>query len=349
MPPSPRKFLVIRLGSIGDIVHALPAVSALGENFPQAQIHWAIETRHACLLEGNRYIQRVIQLDTLGWRRNLTSRPTLQSIRQGIATLREAEYDAAIDFQGLYKSALIAWLSRARARVGFEASRLREPVAGALYTAQVAARERTHVIELNLALVEHLGVPRIDHARWQFPLPSHPEDEEYVRGQLAAHNVRDFIIVNPGGGWQSKCWAPENYARLIRQLASQLPWEFILTGSPAEEQLLAGIMQESDTPQAKFIRSTITQFITLARLAKLFVGGDSGPLHLAAAVGTPIVAIYGPTDPARNGPISPHDITLWNRGRIDYTRRAVSAGYISGITVESVAAAVCQRLARTDG
>jgi heptosyltransferase-1 len=349
MPESAQKFLIIRLSSIGDIVHALPAVSALGDTFPAAEIHWVVETRHAGLLEGNRYIHRVIQLDTLGWRGSLTSRSTLAAIWRSIATLRETGYDAAIDFQGLYKSALIAWLSRARERVGFAEARLREPVAGVFYTTRLAAREATHVVELNLALVEHLGVPRIARTRWQFPLPSCPEDEEYIRAQLRAHSVGDFIIINPGGGWQSKCWAPENFAGLIRQLASQLSCEFVLTGSPAEEPLIVRILQDADVPQARYIPSTITQFIALARQARLFVGGDTGPLHLAAAVGTPIVAIYGPTDPARNGPFSPHDITLWNRGPIDYTRRAVKAGYIPGIPVESVVAGVRERLARANG
>jgi lipopolysaccharide heptosyltransferase I len=349
MPESAQKFLIIRLSSIGDIVHALPAVAALGEAYPQAEIHWVVETRHARLLEGNRFVHRVIPIDTLGWRKNLTSRSTMQEVRRGIGTLRETHYAATIDFQGLYKSALIAWLSRARERVGFAEFRLREPAAGVFYTARIAARELTHVIELNLALVEHLGVPRLDRARWQFPLPASDADEEYVGGQLRAHNVQDFVIINPGGGWQSKCWAPEDYAQLIRQYSNEFQGDFVLTGSPAEAPVIERIIQESGVARARYLPSTITQFIALARRAKLLVGGDTGPLHLAAAVGTPIVAIYGPTDPGRNGPLAPHNITLWNHGPIDYTRRAAKAGFIAGISVDSVLAALRQRLARING
>jgi len=349
MLESAQKFLIIRLSSIGDIVHALPAVAALGEAYPRAEIHWVIEARYSQLLEKNPFVHRLIALDTLGWRKALTAPPTWKAIRRGLGLLRETLYDAAIDFQGLYKSAFIAWLSRARERVGFAEARLREPVAAVFYTARVSARERAHVVELNLALAEHLGAPHLDRGQWQFPLPRSDADEAYVRSQLAAHEAQDFIVLNPGGGWQSKCWAPENYARLIQMYSAEFPGMFFLTGSPAEEPLIAHIIQDSKTQRARYFPSTITQFIALVRRGRLFVGGDTGPLHLAAAVGTPIVALYGPTDPARNGPFSPLDIALWNRGPIDYTRRAVDAGYITGMTVESVVAAIRRRLARTHG
>jgi ADP-heptose:LPS heptosyltransferase len=211
----------------------------------------------------------------------------------------------------------------------------------------VTPDERKHVIEFNLALVEYLGVPRIGAARWRFPLPTNSADEDYVSRQLAALGARDYMIVNPGGGWRSKRWAPEDYAAVIRRMAEEFSGEFLLTGSPDEELVIEKIRRTSETPRAHYFTSTITQFIALARQAKLFVGSDSGPLHLAAAAGTPIVGIYGPTDPARNGPFSPQDITLWNGGPIDYTRRDKSAGYISGISVDSVVRAIRERLART--
>jgi lipopolysaccharide heptosyltransferase I len=342
-----QKFLIIRLSSIGDIVHALPAVAALGRSFPRARIDWVAESRYALLLEANPFVHRIITLDTLGWRKNLKSVRTLKSVWRGLHVLREARYDAAIDFQGLYKSAVIARLSRAPERVGFAEICLREPAAAALYTARVPVREQAHVIEWNLALVEHLGVSRIDRTQWQFPLPSSQADDQYVGHQLRARGCEDFIIVNPGGGWRSKCWAPENYAGVIRRLADE--FEFLLTGSADEETLCAGIIRNSGTSRAKYFPSTIPQFIALARRARLFLGGDTGPLHLAAAVGTPIVGIYGPTDPARNGPFSSGDITLWNRGPIDYTRRAKNADWIPGISVDSVVDAIRQRLKRAHG
>jgi heptosyltransferase-1 len=349
MTPPNQRFLVIRLSSIGDIVHALPAVAALGEAFPQAEIHWVVEARFAALLEGNPFVHRAIKLDTLGWRKEITSLRTLESVLGGAGALREVPFDVAIDFQGLYKSGAIAWLSRSRVRLGFAEYWLREPAAAALYTDRVSPQGRNHVIEMNMALAERAGAGSVSRAEWKFPLPREEADARYVEEQFAAAGAQQFMIINPAGGWQSKCWAPENYSELLRRLQDEFAGDFLLTSSPAEEPLIQSILERSSVARARYFPSTITQFIALVRRAQLLLGGDTGPLHLAAAVGTPIVAIYGPTNPERNGPFSPLDITLWNAGRIDYTRRNASAGYIEGITVDSVLAAIRKRLSRAHG
>jgi heptosyltransferase I len=346
MSDSPQRFLIVRLSSIGDIVHALPAVAALGEEFPRAEIHWVVESRYALLLEGNPYLHRVVKLDTLGWRRRLTTGATLRDIGRGLRALRASRYEAAIDFQGLWKSAVVAWLSRARERIGFAKRWLREPSAAVLYTQRISPHERKHVIEMDLELVEQLGA----HApRWQFPLPRTAADDTYVETQLAALGAKDFIIINPGGGWRSKCWPPENYAELMQRLEGILPEQILLTGSPGEEDLIAAILQGAGSRRARYLPTTLVQFIALARRARLFIGGDTGPLHLAAAVGTPIVGIFGPTDAARNGPFAADDIALSNLGPINHTRREGHPTYLPGISVESVLAAIETRLARAHG
>ena len=116
MIDSRQRFLIVRLSSIGDIVHALPAAAALGAAFPQAEIDWAVESRHALLLDGNPFLHRLVKLDTLGWRKHWTSGTTLREIRHGLGALRAYHYDVALDFQGLWKSAVVAWLSRAGGR-----------------------------------------------------------------------------------------------------------------------------------------------------------------------------------------------------------------------------------------
>ena len=341
-----QRFLIVRLSSIGDIVHALPAAAALAETFPQAQIHWVVEKRHALLLKGNPHLHRIVVLDTLGWRRHLTSSVTRHEIRNGVGALRQTLYDAALDFQGLWKSAVVAWLSRARERIGFAERWLREPSAAVLYTQRVSPRERIHVVEENLALVEHLGARA---HRWQFPLPRNEADDEYVARQLAAMDAGDFIIMNPGGGWRSKCWSPANYSALIRQWENSRPEQILLTGSPSEEPVISEILQGSSAKRARYLPTTLVQFIALARRARLFIGGDTGPLHLAAAVGAPIVGIYGPTDPVRNGPFAADDIALSNQGPINHTRRGANPAYLPGVSVASVVAAAEQRLARAHG
>jgi lipopolysaccharide heptosyltransferase I len=341
-----QRFLIVRLSSIGDIVHALPAAAALAETFPQAEIHWVVEKRYAVLLDGNPHLHHIVVLDTLEWRRHLSSSTTWREIRTGVSDLRQTFYSAALDFQGLWKSAVVAWLSRARERIGFAEPWLREPSAAVLYTQRVSPRPRIHVVEENLALVERLGART---GRWQFPLPWNDEDDEYVDRQLAALDAGNFIIMNPGGGWRSKCWSPENYAALIRQLAGSRREQVLLTGSSSEEPLLEEILQNAGPRRAHYVSTTLVQFIALARRARLFIGGDTGPLHLAAAVGTPIVGIYGPTHPARNGPFAADDIALSNYGPINHTRRGANPAYLPGISVASVVAAVEKRLARAHG
>ena len=345
MDPAQR-FLIVRLSSIGDIVHALPAAAALAETFPQAQIDWVVEKRHALLLDGNPSLNRVLTLDTLGWRKQLTSSATWNEIRSSIGNLRQTRYDAVLDLQGLWKSAVVARLSRAGKRVGFTAAGLREPSAGFLYSERVAPPEHVHVVQQNLSLVAHLGA-KTD--RWRFPLPRNHHAEAYVEGQLAALDSADFIIVNPCGGWRSKCWSPENYAAVIKQWAAARKESIVLTCSPAEEPVIGEILESAGSARARYIPTTIVQFIALARRARLFLGSDTGPMHLAAAVDAPIVGIFGPTDPVRNGPFAARDIALWNHAAINHTRRGENADFIAGISVETVVEAMEKRLARMNG
>ena len=341
-----QRFLIVRLSSIGDIVHALPAAAALAETFPQAQIDWVVEKRHALLLDGNPNVNRILTLDTLGWRKQLTSAATWNEIRSSMRDLRQTRYDAALDLQGLWKSAVVARLARAGKRVGFTAAGLREPSAGVLYSERVSPPENVHVVKQNLALVEHLGARA---GAWKFPLPRNHHDESYVEGQLATLDSADFTIVNPCGGWRSKCWAPENYAAVISEWARAHNEPIVLTCSPTEEPVIREILGRAGTAKARYIPTSLVQFIALARRARLFLGSDTGPMHLAAAVGTPIVGIFGPTNPVRNGPFAPDDIALWNHATINHTRRGVNAEFLSGISVATVIDTMEKRLAVTHG
>lgn len=344
------RFLIIRLSSIGDIVHALPAASALARTYPESEVHWLVEARYALLLEGNPSVHCIIPLDTLGWRKRLGSMATLEEILLGIKALREVKYDAAIDFQGLYKSAIIARLSRSRQRIGFSRHWLREPAAGILYGESISPSDRHHVIEINFALVERLGVRTLLPDQWEFPLPRTESDDEYVEKQLASLEAKDFMVINPGAGWQSKRWAPAQYAELIRCLELEFSGKILLTGSPAEEGMIRDIIRLSGSARAPYFQSTLVQLIALLRRARLFLGGDTGPMHLAAALSTPVVALFGSTDtsntPERNGPFSSDDII------VSPPTPATKPGgdhYIEGITTSIVLKAIRERLARAHG
>lgn len=349
------RILVIRLSSIGDIVHALPAVAALGESLPGAEIAWAVDSRFAELVDGNPFVRRVLRLDSAGWRGRWRSAGSPDDVVSGLAAVRRFRPDVAVDFQGLVKSAALAWLSRAPRRVGFAGPWRREKLAGLLYTERVEAAGRRHVVEENLALVERLGAPPRPRECWQFPLPRDREAESDVGRRLAELGAEKFIVINPGGGWTSKRWPPQQYVELIRAIESGNDYRVLVTGSPGEEPWIRQIVTAAGSARAFYFPSTLLEFIALVRRARLLVGGDTGPLHLAAAVSTPIVAIYGPTRPGRNGPFAPGDIVLTNQPdsgsrRTHWNRmQARRPGYLEGVPTRDVLDAVRRRLAAADG
>ena len=353
MPAAPRNILAIRMSSIGDIVHALPAVAALGEALPGAAIDWAVERRYAALLAGNPCVRRAIEVDTLAWKakkgRLNAAGEMARECAQGAAALRKERYDAVIDFQGLIKTAAMAWLCRAPRRIGRGQSMRREPGAGWFYTETAEINGRMHVIQENMALAERLtGKYRgesLGGAGWRFPLPRKPEDERGAEAKLAG--AGEFILISPGGGWMAKRWPPGNYAQLIARMSERRAFDnlsVVLTGSPDEEAWIRGIARDSASERARFVPATLGEYIALARRARLFLGGDTGPMHLAAALGTPVAAIMGPTDPARNGPFSPEDVVLWNREPVNHSRRA--RHYLEGIAVDEALSALERRLGR---
>lgn len=339
------RILVIRLSSIGDIVHALPAVAALGESLPGAEIGWVVGSRFAELVDGNPFVRRVLRLDALGHRG-----PSADAVG-GLASVRHFRPDVAVDFQGLMKSAALAWLSRAPRRVGFAGPWRRERLAGLLYTERVEAAGRKHVVEENLALVESLGAAPRPRACWKFPLPRDRDTENELDRRLAELGAEKFIVINPGGGWTSKRWPPRQYVELIRAIESEGDFRVLVTGSPGEESWIRQIVTAVGGKRAVYFPSTLIEFIALVRRARLLVGGDTGPLHLAAAVGTPIVAIYGPTRPERNGPFAPRDIVLTNQAdsgsrRTHWNRmQARRPGYLEGVPTRDVLDALRRRLA----
>jgi lipopolysaccharide heptosyltransferase I len=338
-----QRFLVIRLSSIGDIVHALPAVSALGESLPEAEITWVAENRYATLLEDNPFIHRIVTLDTLRWRRQLWSPGTLREIKNSLHALREREFDAIIDFQGLVKTGVLAWLCRSKKRVGFERPWLKEREASIFYSHRVSARGRIHAIEEDLALVEPLGA---SCKAWHFPLPDSLEARRSVEKLIRESGIGSFILASPGAGWPAKRWPPASYAKLAWRLVRELDESVILTGAPAEEQEITEIVRQASSPRIRYLPTNLREFIALTRKARLFIGGDTGPLHLAAGLGIPIVAFYGPTDPARNGPFSPDDVVLSTHEPVNHTRRAKRPRYLEGIGVDDAFRAVSERLRR---
>jgi len=309
------RLLIVRLSAMGDVIHTLPAAFALREAFPEAMMGWVIEERWAELLcapgtalRGPRSAQRplvdwVHPVSLTGWRKSLFTIPTLQQIARVWNDVRAARYDVAVDLQGAIRSAVLARWSGARAVYG--AAEARESPASLWYTRRAIARG-AHVIEQNLSVAEGVAQKRLAIPRIEFP--SDAAAERRIDERMGG--AGDFAILNPGAGWGAKRWPAERYGRVARVLAAS-GLRSILNCGPGEEELACEAEAASEGA-ARTMRCSITELIALTRRARVFIGGDTGPLHLAAALQLPVVAIFGPTDPARNGPHGTRSVVLRN-------------------------------------
>lgn len=331
---SDARFLLVRLGSLGDIVHALPAASALRDRFPGARIDWLVEAKWRRLLEGNLDLNEVITLD----------RGSLSTIGKTAGVLRANNYTCAVDFQGLYKSSLAAFASRAPRRIGFRSSYAREGLASMFYT-HTLNPVGAHKVDHNLTLARGAGAAE---ATARFPVTMLPEDEAIAERELAAHNLGDFFVLNPGGGWQSKCWPAEGYALLSDKLQERYGRRSIVTYGPGEDGLAKRVVDASMGEKPVSLPLALGPLMAVLRRATLMISADTGPLHLAAAIGTPVVGLYGPTDPARNGPYGQIESVVRNArvSETTYRRGASYSPSMISITVEQVLQAVERRLRR---
>jgi heptosyltransferase I len=330
------KALLVRLSSIGDVVHTLPALAALRD--AGFESGWAVEPASRTLLDGNPALARVVPVPPargFDW----------GAARAALGAARRAGYDVALDFQGLWKSAGWARLSGALRVVGFAGPWRREPASRVLLRETVPLPEAAlHVIDKNLALLRALGIDALGLR--EFPLPALDAESGRVGAQLTAIGLRRFVILNPGGGWGTKQWPAEGFGALARSLAER-GLASLVTWGPGEEALADRVVAASGGAAVRGFGTTLRELVALLRRADLLVAADTGPLHLACAVGTPVVGLYGPTDPARNGPFAPADVVV---RRVPpcapcHRRDCPHAGVMARIPVEEVVAAAERRLA----
>lgn len=350
-PSAIERILIVRLSAMGDVIHTLPAVRALRDAFPQAMIDWLIEERWAELLcapqasrRGPRSPHRplvdwVHTVNLRHWKKSLFTLPTGQQIARVWNDIRSARYDIAVDLQGAMRSAILARWSGAQ--VVWGAAEPRESPASLWYSRSVVTCG-AHVIEQNLSLVE-----AITHRRLKMPRPELPQDskaENRVAEFLAEPGLCRFAILNPGAGWGAKRWPVERYGSVAKHLAAnRVPC--VINYGPGEEDL-AHAAEAASEGAAKPLKCSITELIALTRRASLFIGGDTGPMHLAAALQIPVVAIFGPTDPARNGPYGIRSIVLRSPSSpTTHSRRPQPDEGLLEISAESVMHAACNLLA----
>ena len=329
-----KRFLVVRLGSLGDIVHTFPAVAGLRQSFPSADIIWLTHPRWVQLVEAS-------GLATDIWAVDSRSLPNVGHI---LARVRSLVWDASIDYQGLWKSSLLPFLGGTRRRIGFSAATVREYGVPILYTDRVECRTR-HVADQNGELTLRAGAVN-PVSNFSLKIPSC--DEAFVRQQLATGGASRYIVLSPGGGWRSKCWPADRFGLLSQKIHDGLGLRCVINYGPGEDSLVDSVRASSVNSQPLAYDGELGQLMALLRNASCIVGGDTGPLHLAVALGVPAVALFGPTDPARNGPYSAREIVLRSPSAVTtYKRGEYPDPSLLEVSVDQVYEAVQRRLGVT--
>lgn len=288
----PRSIVVVKLSAIGDVLHGVPAAVALKRAFPEARIGWAVEGRAADVLAGHPAIDHLFRLPR-GW---LKSPTAVLSLRR---QLRAFAPDVAIDMQGLLKSGIATWLSGAPMRIGFARPFSREQ-AWLAYTNRVKP-VAAHVVDRNCDLLVPLGVRE---SRPRFDMPNWPVSQERVRVWLEPLRFTEPpVVINPGAGWASKLWPVDRFAAVARELHARHGLRsLVVWGGGAERAAAERIVAEAGGGAMMAPDTSLQDLGELLRQARMLISSDTGPLHLAAAVGTPCVGLFGPVPAERNGP-----------------------------------------------
>jgi heptosyltransferase-1 len=333
-----KRLLVVRLGSLGDLVHTLPAVSAIHRTFPAVEIDWLVDAPHRDFLALVPLLAAVIVLRDRSAGAWLAAR----------SELRARAYDVALDFQGLLKSAALARLSGAQRVIGFTRKAAREGLAAPFYSTRVEVGAGQHVIEKNLALAGSIGAAT---DALEFPLIETDTRvvtavrESLTRAGLSA----SYALINPGAAWPNKRWPPAAFGRVTAGIRDRHGLASVVLWGPGEQEIAGTIVQSSAGAAVAAPATSLHDLVGLARHARLIVSGDTGPLHIAAAVGVPAVGLFGPTNPRRNGPWNEQDLSLSRYDVCDchYERRCRRDDEhwcLGSISVDEVAAAIDRRL-----
>ena len=335
---APRSIVIVKLSAIGDVLHGVPVAVALKRAFPAARIGWAVEGRAADVLAGHPAVDHLFRLPR-GW---LRSPRTVLALRR---QLRWFDADVTVDLQGLLKSAIVTTLAGAPMRSGHARPESREH-AWVAYSHPVVA-SAVHVVERNLALLEPVGC---GHAAPAFDMPRWPVSRQRVERWLTALRLpRPPVVFNPGAGWASKRWPAERFAAAARAVA-QLDGQPVLVvwGGDQERSVAEGIASEARGGAIVVPATSLQDLGELCRLSRVFVSGDTGPLHLAAAVGTPCVGLFGPVPAARNGPYGRGHVCVEPAAdrRPAWADRKTDMLCMAAIDVERVVAATAFALAR---
>jgi lipopolysaccharide heptosyltransferase I len=339
------KILIVRLSALGDIVHAMPVLAAIKKARPDAQVDWLVEENYASILVLAAGLNRrvIVRAKTGSETQAAIAFTSGGGYLRAARYLRAQRYDFALDLQGLLKSALWARLSGARRVVGFDRAHLREELAASFYSESVLPDDSGHVMRKNLSILAALEIA-----------PPAPElllqpaaTPEMVKAIQAAGGSNGYIVINPGAAWPNKCWPPDRFGAVAQALRDRTGLHSIVTWGPRERALAESVAQASGGAATPAPPTSVSDLAALMQSAALAISGDTGPLHIAAAVGTPIVGLFGPTRPERNGPWEPRDeVVSRSETCVCHHKRQCLRGApcINDITADEVITAAERRL-----
>jgi heptosyltransferase I len=329
-----KRILIVRMSALGDIVHALPVLSAIRAAHPGVEVDWLADRKYAGILA---FVEGLSQ--------RIMGRPGLS---KAVTVMRTRDYDVAIDLQGLLKSASMARLSGAARVIGFERRALRERAAAWFYSEAASVLPGAHVIQKNLSVLPLLGVT---DAEVTFPLVVPPSPlAEQIAADAEARGASGFALINPGAAWPNKRWPPERFGVIARYLRDRHGLRSCVLWGAGEAPLADAVVHASSAAAVRAPETSLGDVLALCARASLMVSGDTGPVHIAAALRTPVVGLYGPTWPERNGPWDPADVVVSRADACEChhkreCRRSADAMCINEITIDEVKDAVDERLA----
>lgn len=285
------KILIIKPSSLGDVVHALPFLKSIKTAFPDAQVSWVISKNLRGILEGNPLINRIIEIDKESWKKPLMIPKTSREIISLVKSLRSDNFDMVIDLQGLLRSGLITFFSNSPLKIGFQHAREGSRL---FYNKKIPVNGTLHAVDKCLEIAKFLNAQT---ERVEFPL--HVDDAALQEVKKLIGNISDYVVIVPSARWETKRWKPENFGSLV----SRLDLPCIVTGSSSDKSIIQKVVSSSRGKGISLCGKTgLKELIALLSGAKAVVSNDSGPLHIAAALGVPVVALFGPTDPKKTGP-----------------------------------------------
>jgi lipopolysaccharide heptosyltransferase I len=333
---APERILIVKPSAIGDIVHALPVLNLIRRRWPAAHISWLVTPACAALVEGHPQIDQVLCFDRKGMSRAWRSPIAALKLLGLHDDMRSQNVDLVVDLQGLFRSGWFAGQTRSPLRVGFANAR---EFGWLFYTHRVESSWEDHAVDRYLCIAEALG---LDISRVEFHFAVNDRDRAEIR--LLLSDSEPYAVLLPGANWDTKRWPPERFAALVEPIRERFGLRCVVAGGPGDCELAAKIPGAQDLTG----KTNLRQLIALLEGAKLVIAGDTGPMHIAAALGKPLVTMYGPTDPILTGPFGRLDTVI----RVDipcspcFSRKCSHQSCLQWLGTEPVLALAQRQLSR---